>query len=344
MWKWLARRHLERAGARKGPILEEEIVNANSVLFAVFARYGDGVIAFKLIREFVKHYPDKRYWLLTTPQALPYAQALLAGVGIEIAGFNKRTSWLTIVRTLVRLRRHPPDIGFNPWSHGAESTALVGFARRFHPYREFARFPRNHNLYDRARRYLGLQCKPGASSTQFPRQAERIVICPFSTDVRKGLDHADLEKLIQSLRSRYAGTDITVAGLAGELQVADGLDVNRFVLNKTTASSRAFLTLLRRCGLFVGVDAGPLHLADALGVPAIGVFGPTAPETILDHDTSIVALRAAAMRGFFCDVTNCHNPVCLHDLLADPGFSQVQVDYAAPVALETKVCRARPAS
>jgi len=112
MWKWLARRHLERAGARKGPILEQEIADARSVLFAVFARYGDGVIAFKLIREFVKHYPDKRYRLLTTPQALPYAQALLAGVAIEIVGFNKRTSWLTILRTLVRLRRHPPDIGY----------------------------------------------------------------------------------------------------------------------------------------------------------------------------------------------------------------------------------------
>jgi len=35
--------------------------------------------------------------------------------------------------------------------------------------------------------------------------------------------------------------------------------------------------LLRRASLFVGGDTGPLHLADALGVPCVGLFGPTDP-------------------------------------------------------------------
>ena len=35
--------------------------------------------------------------------------------------------------------------------------------------------------------------------------------------------------------------------------------------------------LLRRSSLFVGGDTGPLHLADALGVPCVGLFGPTDP-------------------------------------------------------------------
>jgi heptosyltransferase-1 len=36
-------------------------------------------------------------------------------------------------------------------------------------------------------------------------------------------------------------------------------------------------SLLRRASLFVGGDTGPLHLADALGVPCVGLFGPTDP-------------------------------------------------------------------
>lgn len=36
-------------------------------------------------------------------------------------------------------------------------------------------------------------------------------------------------------------------------------------------------SLLRRTALFVGGDTGPLHLADALGVPCVGLFGPTDP-------------------------------------------------------------------
>ncbi len=33
--------------------------------------------------------------------------------------------------------------------------------------------------------------------------------------------------------------------------------------------------LLSRLDLFVGDDSGPLHLAGALGVPSVGIYGPT---------------------------------------------------------------------
>ncbi len=35
--------------------------------------------------------------------------------------------------------------------------------------------------------------------------------------------------------------------------------------------------LLRRAGLFLGGDTGPMHLADTLGVPVVALFGPTDP-------------------------------------------------------------------
>jgi heptosyltransferase I len=37
------------------------------------------------------------------------------------------------------------------------------------------------------------------------------------------------------------------------------------------------IAMMRRAALFIGGDTGPLHLADALGVPMVGVFGPTDP-------------------------------------------------------------------
>ncbi|MGH9524654.1 MAG: glycosyltransferase family 9 protein, partial [Terriglobales bacterium] len=49
------------------------------------------------------------------------------------------------------------------------------------------------------------------------------------------------------------------------------------------AAQRLFCTLselialTRRAALFIGGDTGPMHLANALGVPVVAIFGPTDP-------------------------------------------------------------------
>ncbi|MGH9355203.1 MAG: lipopolysaccharide heptosyltransferase I [Terriglobia bacterium] len=43
------------------------------------------------------------------------------------------------------------------------------------------------------------------------------------------------------------------------------------------ASIRQFIALARRALLFVGGDSGPLHIAAALGVPIVAIYGPTDP-------------------------------------------------------------------
>lgn len=57
-------------------------------------------------------------------------------------------------------------------------------------------------------------------------------------------------------------------------QVAAGSDGAARVLGCSVAR---LVALMRRTDLFVGGDSGPLHLAAALGVPAVAVFGPTDP-------------------------------------------------------------------
>jgi ADP-heptose:LPS heptosyltransferase len=42
-------------------------------------------------------------------------------------------------------------------------------------------------------------------------------------------------------------------------------------------SIRSLVGVLRRARLVVGVDSGPLHLADSLGVPCVGLYGATSP-------------------------------------------------------------------
>ena len=52
------------------------------------------------------------------------------------------------------------------------------------------------------------------------------------------------------------------------------------------------IALTRRAQLFIGGDTGPMHLAAALRVPVIALFGPTRPERNGPFDTANIVLRS----------------------------------------------------
>ena len=54
------------------------------------------------------------------------------------------------------------------------------------------------------------------------------------------------------------------------------------------------IALSRRASLFVGGDTGPMHLAAALGVPVVALFGPTRPERNGPYATRAAVLRSPA--------------------------------------------------
>lgn len=313
VWYWIIKKRVAARAAANLPIGGDHIAQAQVILFTVFARYGDSMIAFKAINEFIALHPKKRYLLITRHQTLPYAEALIRHP-IERYGVNKRHDIFTMWRLTRMLQRQPPDLGLNPWSHVGESEYFLTFCRRFSWFRLFTRYERNYNLYRRPREYLMLPEPAGMRARTLPAGAKCIVLVPFSTDIRKALNRRDLELVVDALQRRFHPERIIVAGLKHELKESKGLPVEPFVLGKSRQASERFIELLRGADLFVGVDSGPLHLSDALGIPAIGIFGPTAPETVLDRTNGVVVLRQAAMQGTFCDVLTCRNPVCLHRL------------------------------
>jgi heptosyltransferase-1 len=54
------------------------------------------------------------------------------------------------------------------------------------------------------------------------------------------------------------------------------------------------VSLTRRARLFVGGDTGPMHLAAALGVPVVAIFGPTDPTRNGPYGTRGIVLRNPA--------------------------------------------------
>ncbi|MGB7295063.1 MAG: glycosyltransferase family 9 protein, partial [Candidatus Aminicenantales bacterium] len=74
---------------------------------------------------------------------------------------------------------------------------------------------------------------------------------------------------------------VLIIGSAGEAEIASAivssLDKKPSVLTGRTTLPQ-LLGLISLASLFITNDTGPMHLANALRVPVVAIFGPTDPE------------------------------------------------------------------
>jgi lipopolysaccharide heptosyltransferase II len=79
---------------------------------------------------------------------------------------------------------------------------------------------------------------------------------------------------------RHTDSDVILFGTAAEQQVADAIaaGITGSVIHLDGRTAIADLPgLLSRCQLFVGNDSGAMHVAAAVGLPVVAIFGPTDP-------------------------------------------------------------------
>ncbi len=85
---------------------------------------------------------------------------------------------------------------------------------------------------------------------------------------------------LASLFQKRKNTAVVITGSAAEsglaAEISSALDQKPFDLTGKTGLPQ-LIGLISRAHLFVSNDSGPMHLANALGVPVVGIFGPTDP-------------------------------------------------------------------
>jgi len=84
--------------------------------------------------------------------------------------------------------------------------------------------------------------------------------------------------------------------------------------------------LLKRCAIVVSNDAGPMHLAAAVGTPIVGIFGPTNPLLQGPYRTPHVIVRNETLDCLGCNLTKC--PIghpCMLELSVDTVESAVEL-------------------
>ncbi|MGQ0612406.1 MAG: glycosyltransferase family 9 protein [Planctomycetaceae bacterium] len=101
------------------------------------------------------------------------------------------------------------------------------------------------------------------------------------------------------------------------------------------------VALLARAALVVSNDTGPVHLASALGVPVLGLYGPNTPRIYGPLSPGSVAFYDAppcspCITNFNYKTSRCRNPVCIEAIplasVADAALARLRARRAGNTA------------
>ena len=97
------------------------------------------------------------------------------------------------------------------------------------------------------------------------------------------------------------------------------------------------IALIAEADLFVGVDSGLLHIAAALRIPAVGIFGPTTPTKYYSPcSTCTFVTSTVACQG-------CHHRLpCLHWITNCPFDINCMKSIAMEKVLQASLARLKP--
>jgi lipopolysaccharide heptosyltransferase II len=140
--------------------------------------------------------------------------------------------------------------------------------------------------------------------------------------------HAQRFAGLAALLCRDGGARLLVLGGPGEQElvttIASAVPADRVLAPTPSPSIRVTAALMERCRLFVGNDSGPMHLAAAVGVPTIGLFGPGDPRKTAPRGRAGVRITTISKsypcspcrQDFFreCPPSPSDKPFCLEEI------------------------------
>ncbi len=179
-----------------------------------------------------------------------------------------------------------------------------------------------------------LDCLLERAGIDNPRQQELMLVNPGALVAVRRWSPRRMAHLCDLMAERFNITPV-VTGTPGErdavAQLLDRATVPIIDLPELGTDLHLLKAMIGRSRMMVTNDAGPRHLAVALGTPLVTLFGPTQPQwsaTIAEHEQLVVAdgLSVAAR-----DDPAFDGPASLDRLHADEVF-----DHASALYLRTR--------
>jgi ADP-heptose:LPS heptosyltransferase len=159
-----------------------------------------------------------------------------------------------------------------------------------------------------------------------------IILHPGSGSKRKVWPSDRFLNLAELLQDRFGSKTLIVLGPA-EGPEMETVFPNTFVHVKGL-SLLQLASVMEGCRLFIGNDSGISHLASALGIPTIAIFGPTDPRVWSPRGEKIWVVKketpcspCTRERFFQCVDSKCLKSIEIEDVLEGVGRVGVGNEY-----------------
>ena len=107
----------------------------------------------------------------------------------------------------------------------------------------------------------------------------------------------------------------------------------RWVVNKAKAKPANFVgktnitqlaALLSRCRAYVSPDSAPLHVASAMGVPMVALFGPTDPRRHMPPGNAVVIKKDMKCAPCYSGQCRIRTHACMENITAEEVFKKIK--------------------
>jgi len=208
--------------------------------------YGDALVLSGVLKQVVDHYPARRFNLVrrTRYQSLLEGHEAIASIGHPPKGSR-------ILHTTHWEMEVPGPGLLRPYQILAHAYGLPT------PIREKFYVP-------------GIPEEDPFFYSTIPWGKVNVLISPLSNSPRKEMDPGIWNEVVEMLRKE--GCFVMQGGMEGDVRIR-----NTFSLRGLT-TPRQLLSLLRKIDLVITVDNFTMHAAQAMGRPAVVIWGPTSKE------------------------------------------------------------------
>lgn len=347
------------AGSRSAPGGGAPVARFDSIVVAQLSFIGDMVFTTPLLATLREHWPAARIGVVGQARSLEVLEdhpAVDHRLAYEKSGAGRGLRPLLAVGRRVRatrpdlfigVTRSPRTAALARLSGASRRVGFAGAARRL-AYTDTVDRPERRPFADRSLALverLGLAAPPRplalfVREERRRRAAERLraagwqgepllAVAPGANYATKRWTEVHVAHLLDRVLARGHLRPVLYGGPAEDALIGRLVRGRPGVLDRRSAGVRNLVSELSLCRVHLGGDSGPSHIARALGVPTVVLFGPTDPGP-LDNPRPMRGLRL----GLECQPCSPHGDAacplghhrCMTELRPDDVLAAVEAE------------------